>query len=89
MSQTQELDKTYNNLNKLYGVDLNNLIYGVGGFMYDTYAKEWNRVYSKRYNVMAPITKENDIECPFSGDIVYSQTEWAKFENWYKEKVGK
>lgn len=89
MSQAQEISNTYNNLSKLYRVNLNILIYGVGGFIYETYAKEWNRIFSKRYNIIAPINDTNNIECSFSGDIIYSQTEWTKFEHWYNEKIGK
>lgn len=89
MSQAQEISNTYKKLSDIYEVDLEELVYGVNGFFYDMYAKEWNATIGIRKNVVAPINETNNIECPFNGDIIYSQTEWAKFEKWYKEKVGK
>lgn len=86
MSQAQEISETYKKLSDIYNVDLEKLVYGVNGFFYDMYAKEWNELFSKSKGVVAPINEKNNIVCSFSGDIIYSQTEWTKFENWYKEK---
>lgn len=80
MSQTQELSSIYRRLDKHFGLDFNNLIYGIDGFFWNNYPKVWNRDLSGRFGCKAPETTDKMPD--FNGDPVYSETLWGEFADW-------
>lgn len=85
-SQSQEIRQIYDNLAKKYGVDVEDLVYGVDGFYYNVYPTYWNETFSSFYNTKAPGT---DTKKPtFNGDLVYDPKSWKEFEDWCKKAKG-
>lgn len=63
-SSFEEPSVAYDNLGRFYGIDLEKVIYGKGGY------------------------EEERDKSDFNGDIIYSENEWNKFEDWLKQKHG-
>lgn len=85
-SQSQETRQIYDNLAKKFGVDVEDLVYGVDGFYYNVYPTYWNETFSSFFGTKAPGT---DTKKPtFNGDLVYDQESWEEFEDWCKKAKG-
>lgn len=83
MSQSQEIGKIYKELKEINnGLDIEELMYGVNGFYYNEFPKEWNRTFSRIEGIEAPET--TDEESGFAGDPIYCERLWLEFKNWAK-----
>lgn len=81
MSQSQEIGKIYKELKEINnGLDVEELMYGVDGFYYNKFPKEWNRTFSKIKGIEAPET--TDEESGFAGDPIYCEHLWLEFKYW-------
>lgn len=88
MSQTQELERIYKELKELNdGLDISDLAYGINGYYYNVYPKEWNKTFSRLFDIEAPVTIYNENNYSnFDGDIVYSVGLWDNFKQWVLEE---
>lgn len=88
MSQSQELESAYEELNNLNpGLDVWELIYGVDGYFYNNFPKEWNEKYSIIYHEDAPVNDNNwNARSNFDGDIIYCERLWNDFKKWARKE---
>lgn len=84
-SQSQEISGEYKRLKDEFGVDVEDLVYGKGNFLYSVYPEEWNKAVGSRTGEEAPA---NGNKFDFDGDIIYSGKYWDEFVDWCKREKG-
>lgn len=84
-SQSQEISGEYKKLSDIFGVDLEDLVYGKGNFLYSVYPEEWNKAVGSRSGEEAPV---NGNKFDFDGDIIYSRKYWDEFVDWCEREKG-
>lgn len=84
-SQSQEISAAYKRLSDVFGVDVEDLVYGKGNFLYSVYPEEWNKAVGSRTGEEA---LGNGKKFDFDGDIIYSRKYWDEFVDWVRKEKG-